>query len=113
VDLWDIEPFYNTHTKGGNRVTGVSEILVLILLISGMLILPRMLKPPPDNNSQTTLLRLSKKKRAAIVASILFPIACAMIIKPWEDHAVLFAAIGFAPVAIAWAVYWILSAPKK
>jgi len=94
-------------------VTGVSEILVLILLISGLLIVPRMLKPPPENNTQNAVLRLSKKKRAAMVASVLFPIACALIIKPWQGHAVLFAAIGFAPVALAWAVYWVLSAPKK
>jgi hypothetical protein len=33
-------------------VTGVSEILVLVLLISGILILPRMLKPPPAGDTQ-------------------------------------------------------------
>ena len=113
LDLWDIEPFYIAQTKGRNRVTGVSEILVLILLISGILILPRMLKPAPPKNAADTLGRLSKKKRAAIVASILYPIVCAMVIKPWSGQLLLFSATGPAPVALAWAVYWVLSAPRK
>jgi len=113
LDLWDIGTFFTVQTKGRNRVTGVSEILVLILLISGILILPRMLKPAPPKNAADTLGRLSKKKRAAIVASILYPIVCAMVIKPWSGHLLLFSATGPAPVALAWAVYWVLSAPRK
>jgi hypothetical protein len=94
-------------------VTGVSEILVLILLISGILILPRMLKPPPAGNTGKLTARLSQKKRAAIVASILYPAACAWIIKPWEGHLMAFLAMGPAPVALAWAIYWVISAPRK
>jgi hypothetical protein len=94
-------------------LTGVSEILVLILLISGILILPRMLKPPPAGNSGKKIARLSKKKRAAIVASILYPVACALVIKPWEGHLVVFTAMGPAPVVLGWAIYWVVSAPKK
>ncbi len=94
-------------------MTGVSEILVLILLISGILILPRMLKPQPTENPGKKLVRLSRKKRAAIVASILYPIAVTLVIKPWEGPWLLFAATGPVPVILAWAVYWIVTAPKK
>jgi hypothetical protein len=94
-------------------VTGVSEILVLILLISGILILPRMLKPPPARDTGKKIVRLSQKKRAAIVASILYPLACALVIKPWEGHLMTFSALGFIPVVLAWAVYWVISAPRK
>lgn len=94
-------------------MTGVSEILVLILLISGILILPRMLKPQPTETPGKKIARLSRKKRGAIVASILYPIATILVIKPWEGAWLLFAAIGLVPVILAWAVYWIVTAPKK
>lgn len=94
-------------------MTGVSEILVLILLISGILILPRMLKPQPTENSGKKIVPLSRKKRAAIVASILYPIAATLVIKPWGGLWLLFAAIGPVPVILAWAIYWIVTAPKK
>ncbi|MCA1794385.1 MAG: hypothetical protein ABR534_01605 [Desulfotignum sp.] len=94
-------------------MTGVSEILVLILLISGILILPRMLKPPPAGKAGKKMGRLSQKKRSAIVISIVFPVACALVIKPWEGHVLMFGAVGLVPVALGWAFYWILSAPKK
>jgi hypothetical protein len=94
-------------------VTGVSEILVLILLISGILILPRMLKPQPTETPGKKIARLSRKKRTAIVASILYPIAAILIIKPWEQAWLLFAVIGLVPVILGWAVYWIVTAPKK
>jgi hypothetical protein len=94
-------------------VTGVSEILVLILLISCILILPRMLNPQPAENPKKKIDRLPREKRAAIVASILFPIAVALVIKPWEGHLLKTAVIGLVPVVLAWAVYWIVAAPKK
>jgi hypothetical protein len=47
------------------------------------------------------------------VASILYPIAAILIIKPWEQAWLLFAVIGLVPVILGWAVYWIVTAPKK
>lgn len=94
-------------------MTGVSEILVLILLISAILILPRMLKPQPPENPTLKITRLPRKKRAAIVASILYPIAVGLVTRPWEGPVLQFAVIGLLPVILAWAVYWIAAAPKK
>ena len=94
-------------------MTGVSEILVLILLISCILILPRMFKPQPTGNPKKKIARLPRKIRAAIVASILYPIAVALVIKPWEGHLLKAAVIGLVPVAVAWGVYWVVAAPKK
>ncbi len=94
-------------------MTGVSEILVLILLISGILILPRMFKPAPKAVQGKKKKLLSKKKRAGIVVSLLIPIIAAMGLKPWNDNLVLFVSIGIIPVALAWATVWILAAQKK
>lgn len=94
-------------------MTGVTEILVLILLISGILILPRMLKPQAAETPGKKIARLSRKKRAAIVASILYPIAVGLVTKPWEGSLLQFAVIGLVPVVLAWAIYWVVTAPKK
>ncbi len=94
-------------------MTGVSEILVLILLISGILILPRMFKPAPVKTSRQKPLPLSKTKRVGIVLSFLIPIAAALGFKPWGGNLVLFICIGIIPVALAWAIAWILTAQKK
>ena len=94
-------------------MTGISEILVLILLISGILVLPRMLKPQPAASPKEKIARFSRKKRAAIVASVLYPIAVGLAVKPWEGTWLHFAVIGLVPVILAWAVYWIVAAPKK
>ncbi len=94
-------------------MTGISEILVLILLISGILILPRVLKPQSTDTPRRKIARLSWKKRAAIVASVLYPTSAALAIKPWAGPWLRFAIIGLVPVILSWAVYWIAVAPKK
>lgn len=95
-------------------MTGISEILVLILLITGILILPRMLKPAGERKKAgTPPVSLTKRRRAGIVASILYPIAVALILKPWEGNLVLFLAAGLGPIALIWAITWILAGPKK
>ncbi len=94
-------------------MTGVSEILVLILLISGILILPRMFKPAPVKTKRLKKVSLTKTKRGGIVLSILVPIAAAIGFKPWTGNLVLFVSIGIIPVVLAWAIVWILAAQKK
>lgn len=94
-------------------MTGVSEILVLILLICGILILPRMIKPAPENVSSSAPPSLTKKRRAGIVASILFPLFSALLLKPWQGNLVLFIAVGIVPVALAWAVVWVMAGSGK
>lgn len=95
-------------------MTGISEILVLILLITAILILPRMLKPAPTRKG-TALpsKKLGKKMRAAIVLSAAYPALAALFINPWDGNLLLFAGAGILPVVLAWALFWIFSAPKK
>ncbi len=94
-------------------MTGVSEILVLILLISGILILPRMFKPAPKAVRAKKKKPISKMTRAGIVVSILIPAIAAVGLKPWSGNLVLFVSIGIIPVLLAWAMAWILAAQKQ
>ena len=92
-------------------MTGVSEVLVLILLISGILILPRMFKPAPKQVKRKKK-TLSKAKRAGIVVSILIPIIAAVVLKPWRGDLALFVSIGILPVALGWSLVWIMAVKK-
>lgn len=94
-------------------MTGVSEILVLILLISGILILPRMFKPVPKAVQGKKNKPLSKNVRAGIVISVMVPMAAAISLEPWNGNFILFVSIGIMPVALAWALAWIVSAKKQ
>lgn len=97
-------------------MTGISEVLVLILLICGILILPRMLKPAPKQTASAlkTQQGLSTMKlRAGIVFSLLYIIVLTLFIKPWQGQIVLFVSAGILPVALAWSLVWIFSAKKK
>ncbi|WDP88801.1 MAG: hypothetical protein HUN04_03240 [Desulfobacter sp.] len=94
-------------------MTGISEILVLILLISGILILPRMFKPAPAAKSKKTAAKsLSMKLRAGIAISVLYPAVSALVLKPWQGNIVLYLSAGLLPVALAWALIWVLAAKK-
>lgn len=92
-------------------MTGVSEILVLILLISGILILPRMFKPAPKQ-VKSKKKTLSKTKRAGVVVSVLIPIIAAVGLKPWSGDLVLFVCLGILPVALGWSLVWIMAVKK-
>ncbi len=97
-------------------MTGISEILVLILLILCILIVPRMLNPAPapgNKKSRQSSRRLNMKLRAAIVLSLTVIVVSGLWIKPWQGEVVLFIALGILPVALCWALVWIFSARKK
>ncbi len=98
-------------------MTGASEILVLVLLISGILILPRFFKNEPVKKGSTfspanKIKNLSIKARAAIFLTIAYPVCIALILRPWESNSNWFLITGIAPVVIAWSVKWILGGPK-
>ncbi|HCY84560.1 MAG TPA: hypothetical protein DHV36_05430 [Desulfobacteraceae bacterium] len=96
-------------------MTGISEVLVLIVLILGILILPRMLKPQPVRSKRPRSAipnTMGMKMRAGIVSSLLFPVITALVMKPWQKDIILYLIVGVLPVALGWAVFWILRGKK-
>jgi len=100
-------------------LTGVSEILVLLLLITCILILPRMFKGKPvkKTSSVNRLKRLPVKIRFTIVLSLIYPIAIALYLKPWNGNLIgnliSYISYGIIPVFLIWAIAWILAGRKK
>ncbi|MGD9824515.1 hypothetical protein [Desulfobacter sp.] len=97
-------------------MTGISEILVLILLLLCILIVPRMIPPKPLARRKKTgpsARVFTMKMRAAIVLSAVVIIISALWTKPWQGRILIFMVSGVLPVALGWSLVWILSARKK
>jgi amino acid transporter len=96
-------------------LTGVSEILVLVLLIVSILILPRLFKGEASQKSPAVkkLKKLSPRIRVSIILSIAFPLFMALYLKPWEQNLITYLSFGVIPVLAFWAVIWILSGISK
>ena len=97
-------------------MTGISEILVLILLILCILIVPRMLNPAPagkKTKSKRPARLLTMKTRAAIVLSVTIISVAGLLTKPWQKGVIPFLTFGILPVGLGWAIAWIISAKKS
>jgi len=97
-------------------LTGISEFLLLILVIACIFILPRMFQGksiPQKKDGREMLNRLPAKTRGGIVASVAYPLLLALYLKPWQGNGVAFVSYGIFPVFLVWALVWILSARKK
>ncbi len=97
-------------------MTGVNEILVLILLIVAILILPRMFRSGSVKNETHVKkrFRLTPLARAGIVLSLVYPVFFALSLKPWEDGQMIsFFSIGILPVILAWSIVWIITGRKQ
>jgi len=97
-------------------LTGISEILVLVLLITSILILPRLFKgekPAKKRSSFKKSNSLTAKIRFGIVLTLIYPIAAALYLKPWNENLIPYISYGIIPVVIVWAVVWIIAGRKK
>ena len=97
-------------------MTGISEILVLVLLIACILILPRMFKgdePAAKKKSALPIKKLGTKARIGIVLSIVYPVVMALYLKPWDDQLIAYFSFGVFPVLLIWSMIWIIAGKKK
>ncbi|HKK89801.1 MAG TPA: hypothetical protein VJ936_00225 [Desulfobacteraceae bacterium] len=95
-------------------MTGIQEILTLIMIIAGIVVLPRIFgKRDPAGGKKKKNVPLSGKIRMGIVLSILLPAVAALVIKPWQQDLTLFTLLGVLPVAAGWAAFWIRSGFKR
>jgi hypothetical protein len=96
--------------------SGIQEILIILLIISGIFLLPRMMNPrqvPQKVVLRRAPLMLSWTLRLAIILTILWPVAWALYFKPWQQDLVPFATVGLGPVLIGWGLKWVLAGMKN
>lgn len=96
-------------------VTGINEILVLVLLIACIFILPRLFKKDSDRkvSSSKKIKNLSAKIRFSLVLTLTHPIVAALYLKPWENNPIVYLSYGVAPVFLFWAIAWIVAGKKN
>ena len=100
-------------TAIGRRIlSGIQEILLIILLILGLLILPRMIPSMRRPNKPARLthngLRFSGKLRLALLLSALWLFAISAIFVPWQGKWIEFLYAGVGPLILAWGAYWVI-----
>ena len=96
--------------------SGSQEILLIVLIIAGVFVVPRLMKPrlaSPATIHRRPSLRLSWTHRLAIVLSILWPLVCALFFKPWQNGGAVFAVAGIGPVVVGWSVKWVYAGMKN
>ena len=95
--------------------SGVQEILVLVIIILGILFLPRILNRGQEKKpiERKPAIVLSGKMRLAIAGSVLWPALLAAFLKPWRTDLVSFLYIGIGPVTVAWGIFWVFSGFRK
>jgi hypothetical protein len=96
--------------------SGIQEILIVALIISGLFLVPRIRKPqagPSRIIFQRPDRTLSWTLRLAIVLSVLWPVAWALFFKPWQHNGVVFATVGIGPVVVGWSLRWVLAGLKN
>lgn len=90
-------------------MAGIQEVLTLVLLIVGLIFIPRVFKGPGQSSEKKTgdTFSFSGKIRIGIVLSVAFPVVTAIYFKPWHHNILPFLLTGVLPVAVGWAVLWV------
>ena len=95
--------------------SGIQEILVLVIIILGILFLPRIMNRGPEKKTaeSTPVFELSGKMRLAMAASVLWPVSVAAFMQPWKKDLFLYLYLGVGPVAVIWIIYWVFTGFRK
>lgn len=96
-------------------MSGVMEILLIVAIVLGIFMLPRLMarKPEGDLQLRDQGFRFTGRMRFAIMASLLWPAIAAFFLEPWKGDWPLFFYVAVGPVALLWGIYWVLSGFKK
>lgn len=95
-------------------LSGIQEILVIVVILLAILFIPRMMSPqrrpePKPFQPMRKLRNLSVRWRLAIVVSFLWMIGAAVYFRPWKGAADIFLYFGIGPVLIGWCVTWVVA----
>jgi hypothetical protein len=91
------------------------EILIIVAIILGIILLPRMLsrRSEPEIVPPNRGLKLTGWNRMSILASFLWLAFFAFYLKPWNNEWHIFFYIGLGPVVLSWGIFWIFLGFKK
>ena len=94
-------------------MSGISEILVLVIIVLAIFFIPRMLAKPEAQRPAKPAVELSGRLRLAIAASVIWPALIAAYLQPWQKDLVLFLYLGIGPVILGWGAFWIITGFRR
>jgi len=94
-------------------MSGFQEILVILLVILGILFLPRRVSNRPKKSEADAKPRLTGKIRAGVAVSVVYLALTAAWFQPWQGDSVAFLYAGLGPVVLAGLAFWVYAGFKK
>lgn len=96
-------------------MSGLQEILIIILIILVILFAPRLLgSHPSENRSPSDRIKaISGAARLKMSISLLWLIIAALWRQPWQNSWIPFLTVGILPLLIFWIGQWVFSGFKK
>ncbi|MCK5542464.1 MAG: hypothetical protein KAI40_07200 [Desulfobacterales bacterium] len=96
-------------------MASITEILTLVVIIIGIIILPKMFRQEKKGSSKEKLSinSIPVLVRFGILASILIPIISALFFQPWKNNLTLFILTGIIPLIVGWGMYWMIAGLKN
>ncbi len=90
-------------------MSGIQEILVIVLIVLGILFIPRITgrSDAPRPAAVPRRRWLTGPTRLAIVVTILWPLGSALFFQPWQNRSPDFYLYGLGPVIVGWCIYWV------
>jgi len=96
-------------------MSGLQEILVILLILLGVLYFPR--RGPREGTANMRRaerpLTASGRMRLAIALSVLWPAGLALYLRPWRGDPLMFLGFGLLPVAAGWAAGWVIMGYRR
>ncbi len=95
-------------------VSGLQEILVIVLLFVLIIFLPRRLgRAGSEKKAGKILKALSGRARLCVIVSAVWLLSCTVYFRPWSGEILEFALIGLCPVILGWGALWVADGFKK
>jgi hypothetical protein len=98
-------------------LSGLSEILLILVIVIVLFFLPRMVSrsAPPVRRPvrQPLMKKITGRWRLAILVSVVWLAATALWFRPWTGSQTQFVVLGAAPVIVGWGVVWVMAGFRK
>lgn len=96
-------------------MSGILEILLIVAIILGILMLPRLTAKKSDQPSQLFAhgFKFTGWIRIAILAALFWLALTGFYLKPWDAHWFPFLYVGVGPVVLICGIYWVFSGFRK
>lgn len=98
--------------------SGFQELLLIVLIVIGIVFLPRLLGHRPKSPSSgmarpLNRIRITGFHRLAIFGSIAWILATTVYLEPWTRLDPYYLLVGVGPVLLFWGIFWIVAGFRK